>query len=166
MIITSKTKYVDFQPYEGVVTEEGKADLMRAAEDFFKPCYMLTLDEFWGLMQKDFHLLGDMTEPSVLQVYWLKRFQQFCEEFTKTCEKLSTKEPNEEALQVGCVKLQPQESMLVFVRSYFGLQSFEEAGRCTIGEYVLARKDQFNQWRLKKNYEAKQIQELKKRSKR
>lgn len=161
MTITSKTAYADFEQYESVLTPESVQEIQHAAQEYFKPYYMLTLNEFLGLLQKDFQLLGDLKEPSVLQVYWLKGWKSFLEEFTKTCETLNEKDPNAETLQDGCVKLQPEENMLIFVREYFGLQSFTEAGEVTIGEYVLARKDRFNQNRMRRNFEAQQIKKLK-----
>lgn len=165
MTITSKTLYADFEQYESVLTEESVQELKQAAQDYFKPCHLLTIDEFWGLLRKDFQLLGDMKNPTVLQVYWCKAWAAFLEQFTKTCEKLSPKDPEADAIQSGCVQMQPQENMLIFVREYFGLKSFTEAGRVTIGEYVLARKDHYNQNKMRKNYEALQLKKIKNKSK-
>lgn len=161
MTITAANKFSDFAPYADVLTDESDKKLKQAAERTYKPCFMLTLNEFWGCLHGNFELLGDMSEPSVLQVYWLKRFADFCEEFSNTCERLQTTEEKDGNLFTGCVQLQPEESMLLFVRSYFGLKTFAEAGECTIGEYVLARKDRYNEWRMRKNYEAKQMQNIK-----
>ena len=163
MTITNNTKYADFAQYESVLDDEGRKALEDAAEQYFKPCYLLTLEEFWGLLNKDFQLLGDISNPSVLQMYWLKRWTAFLEQFTKTCERLEMKEPNAEQIAEGCVKLQPQESMLVFVREYFGYRTFAEAAQCTIGDYVLARKDRYNAWRQRKNNEAIQLSKMKKK---
>lgn len=161
MKVTSKTTYAEFEQYENVLSDESKRDLMAAAEKQFKPCHMLTLDEFWGLQNRQFDLLGDISNPTVLQVYFVKRFEQFCEELTKALEALEIKDPNLQGTDSGCVKMSAQECMLLFVRSYFGLPSFEDAGKRTIGEYMLARKDRFNEWRLRKNYEQKQLAKLK-----
>ena len=53
--------------------------------------------------------------------------------------------------------------MLVFVREYFGLPSFFEAGKRTIGEYLTARKDKYNEQRIRKNIEDKQRAQLKRK---
>lgn len=153
MRITSNTKYADFEQYEYALTEEGAQVLMAQAEEMYGQCSELTIDEFWGLIGRDYSLLGDMSEPSVLQVYWCKRFAQFCEQFAKACERLKL-EPTEteKQAQTGCMPMSPQESMLTFVRSYFGLHSFYEAGKIRIGEYLLARKDAYNDARAKRNY--------------
>ena len=165
MTITSETKYRDFVPYEKVLEEGEVQHIKKAAEQFFKPCHTLTLNEFWGCLVGNFELLGDMSDPSVLQVYWIKRFVDFAEEFTKTCERLNVKDVETEILQNGCVPLSAQESTLVFVQEFFGLHSFMQAGEITIGEYILARKARFNAYKVRKNNEARQLQKLKKRKK-
>ena len=161
MQITSNTPYAQLQPIESVLTEESVQELKAAAEAHFKPCYTLTIDEFFGIINGDFSLLGDMTEPSVLQVYWAKRFADFCEEFSKACERMNFKDPTQEHLHEGCVKIEPQEAMLIFTREYFGLPSFFDAGQRTIGEYLTARKDRYNEAVVRRNHEAEQKRKLK-----
>lgn len=165
MKVTERTKYAEFAQYADVLRDESTAALKRAAESKFKPCSAMTINEFWGVITGNYELLGDMTEPSVLQVYWLKRFADFCDEFAKTMERLAIKNPEMENLQANCVKMSPQESMLLFVREYFGLRSFYEAGEVTIGEYVLARKDRFNDYVTRKAMEAKQLRDIKSKKK-
>lgn len=168
MKITSNTLYADFAQYEDVLTEESKADLLRAADQYYKPCHMLTLDEFWGLTAGNYELIGLTSEEqaTVFQYYWVQRFKSFVEEFAKSCERLSMKDKDSDAISKGCVKIQPQENMLIFAREYFGLSSFVEAGKVTIGEYILARKDRYNTWLMKKNSEQLQIAALKNKNKR
>lgn len=161
MIVTEHTKYSDFEQYESVLTENSVRELKACAERFYKPCHTLTIDEFWGCVNKDFELLGDLQNPTVLQIYWLKRFADFAQEFTKSCEMLNAGASDLENMQSGCVKLSPQESMLTFVREYFGLGSFEAAGMRTVGEYILARKDTYNKYKVRKNYEAAQLRKIK-----
>lgn len=162
MTITSQTKYADFADCEYALTDESKAEIMRAAEQQFKGCYDLTIDEFFGITDGNYELLGDLSDPSVLQVYWIKRFEQFCEEFAQACERMRIEPTTEEkAAQVGCLAMTPQESMLVFTREYFVLHSFFEAGQRTIGEYLTARKDRYNAQRTQRNYNEQQKKKLK-----
>lgn len=164
MIITSETKYADFAEYEEFVDEASKAEIKQQAERYFKPCHTLTLDEFWGIMRGDYSLIGDATEPTVLQIYWCKRFSDFCEEFAKECERMHIQPtPEETAAQNGTIPMEAQEAMLVFTREYFGLPSFFAAGERTIGEYLTARKDRYNQDRARRNYEAAQRAKMKKK---
>lgn len=161
MKITSKTKYEDFMQYEAVLTAEQLQQIKQAAEEQYKSCYMLTIDEFFGILAGDYSLLGDMSKPSVLQVYWLKRFADFCDEFSKACERMTLKDPTKPSLTNGCVKVEPQEGMLIFLREYFDLPSFFAAGERTIGEYLTARKDRYNDAVMRKNYEAEQRRKMK-----
>lgn len=163
MKVTSKTKYKDFQAYDEVLTEASRMKLTEAAEAAFKPCHTLTLNEFWGLLGGNYSILGDMHEPSVLQVYWLRRFKDFCEEFTKTCNKLKIKDPQDELITQGCVQVTPQENMLLSIREYFGLSSFADAAERTIGEYILMRKDRYNRYKMTKNKERIQLSNIHKK---
>ena len=161
MRIDEQTKYADFQPIEDAIADDEKQKIKAAAEQYFKPCYTLTIDEFFGLLNGDYSLLGSMAEPSVLQVYWLKRFAEFCEEFTNACARMNIKDPEKEHLHTGCVSIEPQEAMLIFTREYFGLPSFFAAGERTIGEYLTARKDKFNEAVVRHNFEAEQKRKFK-----
>lgn len=161
MQITNNTPFAQFAPYDGILTPESVKELKDAAEAQYRNCYTLTIDEFFGIIGGDYSLLGDMSNPSVLQVYWLRRFADFCEEFAQVCGSLSIKDPAREHLQSGCVKLEPQEAMLIFTREYFNLPSFFEAGKRTLGEYLTARKDRFNDAVIRRNNEAEQKRKLK-----
>lgn len=164
MTITAATKYKDFAEVEQYISADEQKKIQEAAEQQFKTCYALTIDEFFGLMSGDYSLLGDMTDPSVLQVYWLKRFAAFCEEFTQACEKMQLP-PTAEQTQAhaGTLPMTGQESMLVFTRSYFGLPSFFEAGKRTLGEYLTARKDSYNTAKVQRNWENMQKAKFKKK---
>ena len=161
MTITDKTLYEDFAPLEKVLTDGSVRELKASAERNYGNCYELTIDQFFGIANGDLSLLGDMQQPTVLQVYWQKRFAEFCTELTKACERLSIKEPNEAKISSGCVEMTALEGMLIFTREYFGLPSFFEAGKRTMGEYLTARKDKYNAARRQKNFEQIQREKLK-----
>lgn len=161
MIITPETKYTFFQDFEHTISDESSAELKKAAEQYFKPCHALTVAEFFGVLNGHFELLGDISDPTVLQVYWQKRFREFVDEFSTACNRLKIHPDDEAELTSGCVNLTGVEHMLVFLRDYFGLPSFEAAGERTLSEYLTARKDKFNEWRIMKNREAIQARKLK-----
>jgi hypothetical protein len=56
-----------------------------------------------------------------------------------------------------------QEGMLVFVRAYFGLKSFGEAENVTIGDYLLAKKDEYNSTIFQRNMAKIQTQKIHKK---
>lgn len=166
MKVTSKTKYnEEFQLYEQFLTQESIQQLKQAAEQQFTNCYNLTIDEFWGVVNGNYELLGNLEKPTVYQTYWLKRFADFVDELSNACERLSLRPtPEMEQCQNGVVKIQPMEAMLVFTRSYFGLPSFADAGKRTIGEYLTARKDDYNTKRVQRNFEELQKRKLRSKS--
>lgn len=161
MQITEHTLYADFRAFEAALTSESVREIKAAAERKYGSPYELTIDEFFGVMSGDFSLLGDATKPTVLQEYWAKRFVEFCDEFAKTCERLTIKDADDERMSAGCVPMTAQERMLTFTREYFGLPSFFEAGKRTIGEYLTARKDRYNAARMQKNFAEDQKRKLK-----
>lgn len=164
MKITSNTKYADFEYAELFIDDSERVKITQAAEQYFKPCSMLTLNEFIGLAEGNYELLGDLSDPSVLQVYWLKKYEAFCKEVRDLCTRLQI-EPTEEQkrAQNGCLTTTPTENMLIFTRSYFGLPSFFAAGERTIGEYLTARKDEYNKARYNRNWDAIQAAKFKKK---
>ena len=163
MRITTDTKYSEFKRIEKYASDLSLAEIKAAAQRVFVAYNELTIDGFWGCLNGDFSLLGDMTEPTVLQIYWLLGFEQFCKDVSALLERLKLPtDPNKVAMyDKGCVEMTPQESMLVFVREYFALPSFYAAGRRTIGEYLTARKDTFNRDMQKYNFNKHQEAKLK-----
>lgn len=167
MEVRSSTLYSEFAPFEEYATQESLQALKAAAEQKFGNCYGLTVDEFWGIANGDFSYIGitpEMreNEPTVYQVYWIKRFNDFTQEIANACKRMTIKPtPEQEQATNGCVKIEPMEQMLIFVRSYFGLPSFKAAGLITMGEYITARKDDYNQRRTQRNWEDIQRRKLK-----
>lgn len=166
MIVTPETKYEDFKDYEDVMTDESRARLIKSAQQQFKEYGRLAIAEFWGLQAGDYSLLGDTTDPTVLQYFWLKGFAEFLDAFAKACTALKI-EPTTEQKQAenGTQQMTPEESMIIFVRGYFGLGSFSAAGEITINEYLLARKDAYNTAKIRRNFEQLQMTKLKQRKK-
>ena len=164
MKIEGRTPYKKFAPIEQYVSDESKKAMMAAAERAFKPCCSLTIDEFFGVCGGDYSLLGDTRNPSVLQVYWAKRFAVFVEEFTQACQRTMLEPtPDQRIASEGQIEMTPQEHMLVFVREYFNLPSFFAAGKRTLGEYLTARKDRYNQMLQQRKFEQLQRDKLHKK---
>ena len=168
MVITEKTPYSDIIEVEELFADTTIKELKQAAEKKYGDCYNLTIDEFFGLIEGNYSLLGDITEPTALQVYWLKRFEEFCTEFANSCERMTLQPTDDQTqLQTGCLKLSGKEGMLIFTREYFGLPSFMAAGKRTLGEYLVARKDKYNEAVQKRNFDAwqrRKIEETKRKN--
>lgn len=174
MQIKLGARYSEFAPFEQFATQESLQELKQGAEQKYGGCYGLTIDQFWGICNGDLSIIGidpkqvkegkfDWETLTVGQEYWKKRFDDFANEIANACKRMSIKPtPEQEQAANGCVKIEPMEQMLIFVRSYFGLPSFTAAGERTMGEYITARKDDYNKKRMQRNWEEIQRRKLKK----
>lgn len=162
MDITKEMRYVDFKDAEPFLFPEGIKQLKDKSEEIFGYCHRLTIDEFFAIINGDLSLLGNMETPTVLQVYWMKRFEDFTKEFTKICERYTlSPTPEQQQATQGVEPMTPLETMLVFTRDYFGLPSFVEAGKRTIGEYITAKKARYNDLLTQRNYQNIQVRKMK-----
>ena len=163
MVITGETKYRDFVSVLPFLCDGEREKLYAAAEKRYGYCNALTLDQFFGVCEGNIELLGDMSNPTVLQVMWLERFEKFTQAFTQECERM-TVQPSakmQRAMQ-GTRPLPGRAALLVFCRQYFGLPSFAACGSLTVGEYLTARQDHYNEQIIQRNFAKMQEQELKK----
>lgn len=165
MQITSQTKYSEFAPHEKYVTEKTVAEIKKAAEVEFGAMYDLTFEAFHACANGEFSgALGDLSDPTVLQVYWMKRFAEFVEEFTKTLNGLTLpQKPDEAKAAQGLLKVSWDEGLLIFLQSFFGLRSFKEAEQITIGEIVIAKRAQYNRDKFARNMADIQTAKFKKK---
>lgn len=145
MIVTNATKYADFQHTEKYLKNAAVDDLKKAAERAYVGMYELTFGQFLRISDGDFSVvLGDMSEPTVLQVYWAKRFADFQKEFGDALKSTQVQPtPEQTRASNGLPKQTFAESMLTFGRAYFGLHSFREAENLTLGDLIIARRDAY-----------------------
>lgn len=167
MRVTEATKYKTLEPYEKYLTSKAVQELKQAAERKYGAMYDLTFAQFHACANGDFsEILGDTQQPTVLQVYWAKRFAEFVEEFAKQLKKMTiTQTADETKASQGMLKTNWDEGMLVFLQSFFGLRSFKEAEQITIGEIIIARRAQYNQELFRRNMSAIQTAKLKRKIK-
>lgn len=101
-----------------------------------------------------------------LQVYWVKGFVEFAKQFPVMLANLSPKmDADEERAAADLMQSTLVESVLVFARSYFGLHSFREAERITLGDVLIAKKAAYNETMFQKRLAKIQIQNAKNKSK-
>lgn len=165
MRITNKTKYTDFEPVEKYIDEETTASLKKAAERAYKSMYELTFAQFLQACSGYFDgVIGKAQNPTVLQVYWRKRFAEFQVEFNNTLKATNVPlTPKQQRASEGLPKQTFAESMLVFIRQYFGLHSFKEAEQITMGEIIIARKDAYRSAMFERKMAAIEMNEIKTR---
>ena len=166
MQISEDTLYAEYAAVLPYISEQDRLRLFEAAQRKYGNYYALDFDTFFGILNGDYSIIGDRTKGTAFQVLWLQGFSQFVETLAKTIEKLTIKPTARQArAQEGTYAFDFRSNVLLFLRSYFGLHSFKEAGRLTIGEYLTARQDSYNTQIMQRNYERIQREELNLRKK-
>lgn len=163
MRITDRTKYANIAVAEKYFTPATVAKLKHAAEEKFGSMYDLSFSQFYACANGDFScVLGELENPTVFQVYWGKRFNEFVEEFVGALKKLEIK-PTAEEVEASAVLLKTDwgEGMLVFLQSFFGLHSFKDAESITIGEILIAKRAQYNREKYQRELNKRQLQKFK-----
>lgn len=155
------SKYIDVLPF---VTDESRKALMEQAAKIRDP-YTLTLAEFFACCEGDFAcVIKDKNNPTTGEGLWLEMFRDFLKDFGKILERLVIPQtPEQKQASANCLPVEWQEGMLVFVRAYFGLKSFGEAENVTIGDFLLAKKDEYNSTIFQRNMAKIQTQKIHKK---
>lgn len=152
--MTAATLWSDFAPYAEIVSEGSKAALRVAAlqkyanvESIWElPCGLLA-QVFGG---DDSWVPKSDTALAVLYVQAVADMRkQVGEVLQRFCIEPTAKERQ---WQNGCIEMTAGESIMVFVRRYFGLQSFKAAEKISVGEYIVARHEVYNDMLTQRNY--------------
>lgn len=166
MIVTRDTKYAEFKDFEKFLDDESIANLKRAAEVEFVPMYEMTFVQFLQACEDTTTIIGKKDNPTVLQVYWEKRFEEFKKEFEEKIKSTNVPPTKEAALAAKDLPAQTfAEGILVFGRQYFGLHNFREAEQLTLGDIIIARKDAYNTAIFQRRLNAIQMANIKKANK-
>ena len=162
MDIDLRKTYAEYADYLQLLTEKSREELSDAAENV-RPMWDLKIGEFFRLCDGDFSCVVDKENPLLWQVLWSERFPKFVEEFANVVQRLTLEPtPEQKAAAVGCLPMEWQEGILVFARSYFGLHSFAAVEELTLGDYILAKKHDYNTALTERNMHKQQMQRLKK----
>lgn len=158
MKVTHKTRYTAFVGVEKYLQRDAESALYESAQKRFGRYEDMTFAEFLRAADGEFDSLLDeqigrrwvwrrkdwKADPSVLQVYWIKGFGEFAKSFAQTLDNLQVPQTAEEKTAGdGLPKMTFAEGMLVFIRSYFGLPSFEQAEKIKIAEIMIAKHDAY-----------------------
>lgn len=165
MRINANTRYEDFSAFEGIITEESRNELEKAAENVYLGAdgfWGLTIEKFLSIQKHGIEVIGWKNDGSVYSKFFVDALQKFVDLFTKSLENLTVQPtPQEQKASNGCLKVTFAEGMLTFVHAYFGLHSFREAEQITLGDLLLAKKDAYNEAVFNRNL-AKQRNKIKK----
>lgn len=165
MKITEQTKYLQFVGVEKYLQGDAEKAINKAAQAAFCKYEDLTFGQFLRACDGDFSTVLNRPEkrgffarlfrraarledwtinPSVLQVYWAKGFAEWAKGFAGSLQKMQVPQTAEEVQAQSVVpKTEFAEGMLIFIRGYFGLKSFAEAEKITMGEILIAKHDTY-----------------------
>ena len=163
MRITARTQYATIAPFEKYFTAQTIDALKASAEKVCGNMYDLSFATFWACQNGDFsHLNMDVSNPTALQVYWIKRFGEFAVDFAKQLQAYTLQPTaDEQAANNGLLRVDFAEAMLVFLQSWFGLKSYKEAEKITLGELLIAKRAQYNRDKFQRNFAAIQRKKIK-----
>lgn len=167
MKITQKTKYNDFADVEQYLEAGEKERIVEAAAKCYLGdggFYNLTASQLIRLCQNDIGCLDSLPIEvgSVYCVYFFSGLREFVEGYIKTLAALQPQQtPMEQRAANGCVKVSFGESLLVFIRDYFGLPSFAAAEAVTLDEVLVAKRDAYNRCTFERNIARIQTQKAK-----
>lgn len=161
MQVTENTLYADFAPFEEFVNKEDIAKIDKTAIELYGDFNDMTIEKFSELTQ----LTPEQAKAeynTVFKVHWLLQFKDFVEQFSKILSNFSLKPtPMEASASSVCYDVSMLESMLVFSRDYFGLKSFAEAAKTKLGDYLIARKADYNTRAFERRFSELQMQKIK-----
>lgn len=159
--IDRHTKWIDFAAMEHCISAEDTQRIMEKAvtakygENGF---YMLTIKELLDGMHGEFAELYEDEGKTVFDIYRVRAFSAWLRDFVALVDSFSLK-PTAKQIRYanGCVEMSFDESVYVFLREYFNLPCFDDVLGLTVGDYLLAKKDNFNRMTIERN----QLQALK-----
>ena len=129
--------------------EESRQRLEEDAERVYGSPWGMRLGDFFNTIDEDWSYIGltkdQFLTATVRQYVWLKSFYE-CE--MRVAELLHSwqipQSPDAQKASSKCLKMEPKESVIVFVRKYFGLKNFDETMDIPLSDFILAKKDEYN----------------------
>lgn len=162
MQINRTTLYRDVLPLIPFFEAGEEARLMVTAEHMYARdgWWSIPVGQFVELSNGDYKSLGvdkdNIEDITALQYYAIMSFKGFVDEFIKVVEALDTPRTSKERqAESACRPMSLAEGLLVFVRKYFGLRSFDEAANIPLSDYIIAKKDTYNSAMFERTYMSK-----------
>lgn len=132
-----------------LVSKKDRKKLYDAAQEVLGYYGELRLGAFLACSHGDFSCIGvegeEWYKATNAQYLWAMGFKDYVKSLCKTMQSLAVPmTPEQQQAQSACLRVSLDESLLVFVRSYFDLGSFREAEAITMNEVVIAKRDAYN----------------------
>ena len=166
MKITHKSKLVHFLPFIDLIENDSEKELKEQATKYFLPngFWYISLGSFLNAINGNFDgLFGKefkMQKATVFEYYLIAAFKDFVDEFSNVMSNLSLKPTIDEAqASSNLTKVEFSEGFLVYAMKTFGYKSSKEAEECVLIDFLMRKKDDFNNQLFQRNIAA--IQERK-----
>lgn len=158
MKIDRHTLNEELAPLLSIVTDEDMGRVRKAAvRDKYGDAgfYGMTVGDFTTVLSGDVRPLLQSGGRTVFDTCRVEAFREWVDELSDTLKRL-TPPPTAESvkLNAGTIPSEFVESVYLFCRSYFSLDSFEQADRLKVSEFVLAKKDDYNHAVVDRNVSA------------
>lgn len=159
MRLASDTKWADFFQFADTMAE-GEAQRIgeAAAKARFGDggFFDMTLGDFMRASGGDLTALWTDNGESVFDVYASEAFAAFIESLTDTLRKMTLQPTAEDkAMARGTLEMTFNEDIYYTCRGYFALRSFGEVDALRVYDYIMAKKDMYNQAVIQRNQLAK-----------
>lgn len=147
--IDKHTKAQIVQSLGGVLSAESEKQIEAEACKCYVPAadwWQITVGQFIDLSKGDLSAIGVKAEDyeSLYALYALKSFAKFATTLGDALERMSVPQTEQDKAVMRTLPKQTlEEAMLIFVRGYFGLPSFESATGVKMIDFLIAKKDAY-----------------------
>ncbi|HPL95000.1 MAG TPA: hypothetical protein PLK02_07860 [Paludibacteraceae bacterium] len=161
MKINHKSKLSKFLPFVDLLTKESEQKLKDAAVRFYLKdgFWSITLGAFLQAANGNFDVFFSkkfkIEKATVFQYYLIAAFKDFVDEFSNVMSNLSLKPTIDEAqASSNLTKVEFSEGFLVYAMKTFGYKSSKEAEECILIDFLMRKKDDFNNQLFQRNIAA------------
>lgn len=149
---TTAREFAEIEPY---VSDAQRAAIKDAAvRSLFGEAgfYGMTIGAMLDAMHGNYKGIRQDDGNTCFDIMRIEAFADWVDEFLDVVQRLTPKpSPKQMKNAAGTIKMTFDESVYVFCRAYFGLPNFDAVNGLTVGDYVLAKKDDFNQRTIDNN---------------
>jgi len=164
MKVTNNTQWSEIENEWNILTDESQSQLIQHAleihgiEDFA----LMSVGQLIRITNGDVSFLDIKDDGTIFQVLFARELKNYIDRFIKTYSSFSMPQTiDEKSASSKCQDCTFGESLLIFVRDYFGLQSFESAEQIKLAEVLIAKKDAYNNDVFKKEITKIQLSKYK-----
>ena len=153
------------------IDEASMQRLQEDAESIYGSPWGLPLRVFFAILEDDYSHIGiekrDFINATVRQYVWMKSFRECEKQLSEMLQAWQVPQTTEaQRASAKCLKMQPKEGVIVFTRKYFNLPNFDATMDIPLSDFVLAKKDEFNNALFRYHMEQQQRAKLQQKKKR